>query len=44
MAANYATIPIKPATKSRLDQFGRKNQTYDELVCEILNKITGDYQ
>jgi len=33
------TIKLKLETKNRLKALGQKDQTYDEIVCELLDKI-----
>jgi len=35
----YTTISIKKNTKNRLEKYGRKGQTWDELINEILDEI-----
>jgi predicted CopG family antitoxin len=32
------TIVIKTLTREKLKQIGRKNQTYDELINELIRK------
>ncbi|MEM3594688.1 MAG: hypothetical protein QXS27_08145 [Candidatus Jordarchaeaceae archaeon] len=33
------SIRVKEATKQRLDKFGRKNQSYDQLLNELMDRI-----
>lgn len=40
MSQKYALIPVLPQTKNRIDNLGKKGQTYDELVNYIIDKIT----
>jgi len=35
----YTTISIKKKTKNRLEKHGRKGQTWDELINEMLDEI-----
>lgn len=32
----HSTILIRGTTREHLKQFGRKGQTYDEIICELL--------
>ena len=36
MTEKYETIPVFPETKMRVDEFGKKNETYDELINRLL--------
>ncbi|MEM2875249.1 MAG: hypothetical protein QW567_04455 [Candidatus Hadarchaeales archaeon] len=36
-ASKYANIPVSPQTKDRLDRYGYKNETYDELINRVLD-------
>jgi hypothetical protein len=33
------SIRVRPETKARLDRHGRKNQSYDQLLNEIMDRI-----
>jgi hypothetical protein len=33
------SIRVRPETKARLDRFGRKNQSYDQLLNELMDRI-----
>ena len=37
--SNYKTIPLVNNTKLRLNSFGKKGQTYDEILNELLDQI-----
>ena len=36
--SKYETIPVLPATKTDVDEYGRKGQTYDEIISGLLRK------
>jgi hypothetical protein len=36
-SSKYANIPVSPATKDRLDRYGYKNETYDEVLNRVLD-------
>ena len=38
MVKKYVTIALTPDTKAKLDSTGRKGQTYDQIVQELLLK------
>lgn len=38
IANKYKYLPIKLETKIQLDTIGRKGQTYDQLVSELIKK------
>jgi len=38
MVRKYVTIPITPETKSKVDDVGRKGQTYNQIIQELLSK------
>ena len=33
-------IQVKVSTRARLAEFGRKNQTYDDIINELIDKVT----
>jgi len=35
----FETIPVRPSTKKMVDDFGKKGETYDEIVIRMLNTI-----
>ena len=37
--SEYKPVSVKAATKERLDRFGRKGETYDELLNRLLNMV-----
>lgn len=37
--ADYTTISVKKETKKRLEDKGKKGQTFDELINELIDKI-----
>jgi len=38
MGNGYVTVPVKPATKDRLDRTGHKGEKYDDLVNRLLDQ------
>ncbi len=41
MTEKYETIPVFPETKILVDEFGKKNETYDELINRLLKIAKG---
>lgn len=37
-ANKYKYLPIKSDTKAELDTIGRKGQTYDQLISQLIRK------
>ena len=35
----YKTIPVKKQTFERLSEYGRKNQTWDDIINELLDIV-----
>lgn len=40
MANKYVMVPVLPETKERLAEFGRKGETYDQLVNRLLDEAS----
>jgi len=36
-------ISIKPSVKEKLDELGKKNESYNDLIKRILEERNGDY-
>jgi len=36
--AKFETIALNPETKEKLNQLGKKGQTYDQIIKELLSK------
>ena len=39
MTAKYETIPVINRTKSRINHFGNKGETYDQILNKLLDEI-----
>jgi len=39
MSKKYSPIPVLEETKARLNSYGHKGETYDELLNRLLNEI-----
>lgn len=37
---DLTTIKIKKSTRNRLAQHGRKNETYDDIINQLLDRVT----
>ncbi len=42
MITRYETIPVFHETKVLLDAFGKKNETYDDLINRLLKIAKGN--
>lgn len=38
---NKSTIVVKSETRTKLKQLGRKGETYDQIICELLKEKDG---
>jgi len=38
MEKRFENVAIRPQTKTRLNEIGRKGQTYDQIIKELLSK------
>jgi len=41
MDAHFTTIQISVETRDRLVALGKKGETYEEIICELLNFYEG---
>ena len=39
MANDYTTIRISLETKQRLEEYGKMNMSYDEVLQQVLNEL-----
>jgi len=37
--AKFETIALNPETKEKLNQLGKKGQTYDEILSTLIQKL-----
>jgi len=37
--AKFETIALNPETKAKLNQLGKKSETYDEIVSTLIQKL-----
>jgi predicted DNA-binding protein len=40
IATKYTSISVLPETRARLNALGKKGQTYDDIIAELINKCT----
>jgi len=38
MVVRFATIAITPHTKTKLNEIGKKGETYDQIILKLLEK------
>jgi len=39
MTTNHVTVAIRRDTKTRLDDAGKKGETYDQIIKKLLSKV-----
>jgi len=42
MAVKYETIPVFPKTKDAVDKYGKKSETYDDVINRLLKTAKAD--